>query len=167
MYANNFISNQVSENNFEIINVSRKVIKKFNAETSDYAVKFKNIPTEFVDSIFYMNDIMILIVNKLIESVGRRDKIKIIINHPVLSDIEFPFMFAKDLNSDLIMSEISKCVQSNKILTLDNNMTFHTLVMHYLTGGGHNSVKRLDNFLFKKQTIIRISTNKNNKLCAL
>ena len=41
MYANNFISNQVSENNFEIINVSRKVIKKFNAETSDYAVSLK------------------------------------------------------------------------------------------------------------------------------
>ena len=63
------------------------------------------------------------------------------------------------------MSEISKVVQSNKILTLDNNIIFHTLIVRYFSGGG--PAKRLDDFLYKKKTIIRIKAHKENKLCAL
>jgi hypothetical protein len=64
---------------------------------------------------------------------------------------------ASDLTSNMIMDEISKVIQSNKILTLDNHMSFNSLLLRYLQGGG-GSVKRLDNFLYKKKSIIRHRT---------
>ena len=103
MYANNFISNQVSENNYKCQKLLKSLMQRHLTTQSSLKIFQQSLLTQFFI-------LMILIVNKLIESVGRRDKIKMIINHPVLSErIEFPFMFAKDLNSDLIMSEISKC----------------------------------------------------------
>jgi hypothetical protein len=82
-----------------------------------------------------------------VEKTYKKDKIKIPIDHPVLTErIELPFVFADDLSSSVIMSEISKVVQSNKIRTLDNNMTFLSLVFKYLRGGG--PVKRLDDCLY-------------------
>ena len=125
---NSYIKTLVSNNNFKIIKANVKNIKKFNVSTSNYQVVFKNIPSEFVDSIFYMNEIMQLLISKIVDKCDKRDKIKITIDHPVLSEIiEFPFVLAVDLTSNMIMSEISKVVQSNKILTLDNNMIFHSL----------------------------------------
>ena len=44
-------------------------------------------------------------------------------------------------------------------------MIFHSLILRYFHGGG--PVNRLDNFLNKKQTIIKIKAHKENKLCAL
>ena len=113
-----------------------------------------------------MNEIMQLLISQIVEKCDKRDKIKINIDHPVLTEIiEKPFVLAEDLTSNNIMSEISKVVQSNKILTLDNNMIFHSLILRYFHGGG--PVNRLDNFLNKKQTIIKIKAHKENKLCAL
>jgi hypothetical protein len=113
-----------------------------------------------------MNEIMHLLVKSLVEKTYKNDKIRITIDHPVLTArIEFPFVFAEDWTSSMIMSEISKVVQSNKILTLDNNMTFHSLVFKYLRGGG--PVKRLEDFLYRKQSIIRIKPHFENKLNAL
>ena len=70
---------------------------------------------------------------------SRKDKIKITIDHPVLTEpIELPFIFSEDLTPNMITTEISKVMQSNKILTLDNRISFHTLILRYLTGGGGN-----------------------------
>ena len=167
MFAPAHLKNKVSNGNFEIIRSKLKKIKKFNAETSDYKIIFKDIPQEFVDSLFYMSEIMHLIINRLVEKTDKRDKIKITIDHPVLTErIELPFVFSTDLTSSMILNEISKIAQSNKILTLDNNISFHALKLKYKSGGGGN-VKRLDNFLYKKQTIIRIKSHRENNLCAI
>ena len=163
---NSLIKPLVSNKNFKIIQTNTKNVKKFNASTTNYQVIFQDVPTEFVDSLFYMNEIMQLLVKSIVSQTDKRDKIKITIDHPVLSEIiELPFVFAGDLTSSMIMSEISKVVQSNKILTLDNNIIFHTLIVRYFSGGG--PAKRLDDFLYKKKTIIRIKAHKENKLCAL
>ena len=115
-----------------------------------------------------MSEIMHLLVRSLVKECKKKDKIKIIINHPVLSErIELPFVFCEELTSNMIMSEISRIAQSNKILTLDNNITFHTIVQRFFRGGGGGNVRRLDNFLCKKQSIVRIKSQKENKLCAL
>ncbi len=45
-------------------------------------------------------------------------------------------------------------------------MSFNSLILRYLQGGG-GSVKRLDNFLYNKKSIIRIKPHATNKLCAL
>ena len=167
MHPTNYARESASNSNFDLIKTNTKYNKKFYTRTTNYNVIFKNIPTEFIDSVFYMNEIMQLLVKSLIEECDRRDKIKIIIDHPVLTEpIELPFVIADDLTSSMIMAEISKVVQSNKILTLDNNMVFNSIVLRYLQGGG-GTVKRLDSFLYKKQSIIRIKPHNNNKLCAI
>jgi TPP-dependent 2-oxoacid decarboxylase len=138
--SSSYIKTLVSNNNFKIIIANVKNIKKFNVSTSNYQVVFKNIPSEFIDSIFYMNVIMQLLISKIVDKCDKRDKIKITIDHPVLSEIiELPFVQAEDLTSNMIMSEISKVVQSNKILTLDNNMIFHSLILRYFHGGGQKT----------------------------
>ena len=60
-----YIKTLVSNNNFKIIKANVKNIKKFNVSTSNYQVVFKNIPSEFIDSIFYMNEIMQLLISKI------------------------------------------------------------------------------------------------------
>ena len=158
--------NSLNEN-FELVKINKRTIKKYNTEIEDYQVIFKNIPNEFIDSIIYMEILMKSIVERLVEKAKKNDKIKITIDHPVLSEpIEIPFIAVKDLNGDIIINEIAKCVQSNKILTLDNLITFRTLIMHYTTGGG-GDVKRLNNFLFHKQSVVRIKNNNYDKLCAI
>ena len=67
MFAPAHLKNKVSNGNFEIIRSKLKKIKKFNAETSDYKIIFKDIPQEFVDSLFYMSEIMHLIIKRLVE----------------------------------------------------------------------------------------------------
>ena len=167
MYAAKYLKETISTKNFELIKSSWKKNKKFKTETANFQVVFKNIPTEFIDSIFYMSEIMHHLVRSLVKECKKKDKIKIIINHPVLSErIELPFVFCEDLTSNMIMSKISKIAQSNKILTLDNNITFHTIVQRFFRGGG-GILKRLDTFLCKKQSIVRIKSHKENKLCAL
>ena len=116
-----------------------------------------------------MTEIMDSIVRQLVVNTKPKDAVKIFIDHPVLTQpISFPFVKVIDLNGEMIMNEISKVVQSNKILTLDNSITFHTLIMHYLTGGGGGEKsKRLNKFLINKQCVIRIKPNKDDKLCAI
>ena len=167
MYSNGNLKEKVETENFDIIRSLSKTNSKFNSEITTYNVVFKNDPSQFVDSIDFMKDMMMKLVENLLKYTSRKDKIKITIDHPVLTEpIELPFVFSEDLTPNMITSEISKVMQSNKILTLDNRITFHTLILRYLTGGG-GKVKRLDNFLFIKQTIIRIMPRKDNNLCAL
>ena len=106
MYANNFFEGKISNENFQLIQTNGYKNKKFNTQTFDFKVVFKNIPSEFVDSVFYMNEIMQLIAESLVAECGKNDKIKIIINHPVLTErIELPFVLAENFTSDMIMSE--------------------------------------------------------------
>ena len=167
MYWNGYLQKNVTANNFEIVKTRERKISKFNADTVDYKVKFKNIPSEFIESTQYMMEIMGAIVKKLIINTKPRDSVRIYINHPVLTNpISLPFVQVMDLTADMIVNEISKVVQSNKILTLDNQISFHTIIMHSITGGG-GGIKRLDKFLFKKQSVVRINANKDDSLCGL
>jgi hypothetical protein len=148
MYWNGYLQKNVTANNFEIVKTRERKISKLNADTVDYKVKFKNIPSEFIESTQYMMEIMGAIVKKLIINTKPRDSVRIYINHPVLTNpISLPFVQVMDLTADMIVNEISKVVQSNKILTLENQMSFHTIIMHSITGGG-GGIKRLEKFLF-------------------
>jgi hypothetical protein len=51
--------------NFDIILINKKSIKKFDAEMLDFTVKFKNILEEFVSSLKMMETVMTSIVNNL------------------------------------------------------------------------------------------------------
>ena len=49
---------------------------------------------------------------------------------------------------------MTKLAQSGKILSLDDKLKFHVLIIHQIEGGG---LKRLGNFLLKKQSVVRIN----------
>ena len=57
-------------------------------------------------------------------------------------------------------------IKLNLFLKLNNNMSFHALKLQYKSRG-YGNVTRLDNFLYKKQTIIRIKSHRENNLCAI
>ena len=167
MYKNAQLVDVIEDENFTFTKISHKKNQKFNTESTDYKIKFKNIPYEVHESLQYMMKIMVAILNEIVANTLSNDMIKIYINHPALdTPIVMGYVKAMYLDAELLMEEIAKVVQSNRILTLDDNMTFHTQIIHYLSGGGGRS-KRLENFLFKKQSVIRIKSNKNDKLCAL
>ena len=116
MFVTNFVKDSVSTSNFELIKTKTKTNKKFHTETTNYKVIFKNVPSEFIDSVFYMNEVMHMLVESLLKECDKKDKIKIVIDHPVLTEpIELPFVMSSDLTSNMIMTEISKVIQSNKI----------------------------------------------------
>ena len=54
--------------------------------------------------------------------------------------------------------------QSGKILSLDEKLMFHVIIIHQIEGGG---LKRLGNFLLKKQSVVRIKKNSYDNLCGL
>jgi hypothetical protein len=58
MYAAKYLKETISTKNFELIKSSWKKNKKFKTETANFQVVFKNITTEFTNSIFYMSEIM-------------------------------------------------------------------------------------------------------------
>ena len=72
IFTPTYLKEKVTHGNFEIIRSKLKKIKKFHAETSDYQIIFKDIPQEFVDSLFYMTEIMHLIINRLVEKTDKR-----------------------------------------------------------------------------------------------
>ena len=55
-------------------------------------------------------------------------------------------------------------MNAGKMLTLNDRMKFNVLIIHQISGGG---LKRLGHFLLKKQSVVRIRTNKDDSLCAL
>ena len=67
MYATNFVNDNVSSDNFDLIKTNTKYNKKFHTHTANYKVIFKNVPSEFIDSIFYMNEIMQMLVKSLLK----------------------------------------------------------------------------------------------------
>jgi len=82
MYATNFAKDNVSSDNFDLIKTNSKYSKKFHTQTANYKVIFKNVPSEFIDSVFYMNEIMQILVKSLLKEYEKRVNIKIIIDHP-------------------------------------------------------------------------------------
>jgi len=150
---------------FDIILINKKSIKKFDAEMLDFTVKFKNIPEEFVSSLKMMETVMTSIVKTILVNTKPMDTVKMYIDHEVLKDnVQFKFTKANEISSEYIINCLTKLAQSGKILTLDDKLKFHVLIIHQLEGGG---VKRLGHFLLKKQCVVRILRNKFDNLCGL
>ena len=59
---------------------------------------------------------------------------------------------------------MTKLAQLGKILSLDDKLKFHVLIIHQIEGGG---LKRLGNFLLKKQSVVRIKKKRHDNLCGL
>jgi hypothetical protein len=91
------------------------------------------------------------------------DTVKMYIDHEVLKDnVQFKFTKANEISSEYVINCLTKLAQSGKILTLDDKLKFHVLIIHQLEGGG---LKRFEHFLLKKQCVVNIMRNKFDNLC--
>jgi hypothetical protein len=81
-----------------------------------------------------------------------KDLVRIYITHPSLQEpISFPFIYRNDFSAIMITDYFIKIIQSNKKLTLDNNLTFKTTIKFSLEGGAPG--KTLIDFIANKRSI--------------
>ena len=149
---------------FEIKLHKTRHVRKFNSELRDYTVKFNQMPSDFISSLEYLTEIMTNLLAKIKDQINKNDKIQIFINHVELSyPISTPFMLVDDLTPDLLLKSITKVIQSNKKLALDEKITFHANILKSPNGSGG---KRLTEFIAKKRCIISVK-EENDSLCCL
>ena len=167
MFWEDYLHESYGSNYYDLVITNKRSIKKYGADQIDYTVKFKNIPNEFVESINLMNEIMHSIVKDLLITTKPNDTVKIFVDHEVLKDeLQLKFMKAGKLSADYIIDAITKLAQSGKILSLDERMKFQVLIIRNNTGSG-GDIKRLGQYLCKKQCVVKIKSNKDDSLCAL
>lgn len=149
--------------NFRIDVSASRQVNKYNTYMRDFQVFFNNLPPDFISSMELLSRITGEILYKIKEFADTKDKLKIYINHPELSHpISLPFMQSSEMTPMMLVNQISKVLQSNKKLALDNRLTFHTLLLKMPKGAG----KRLNDFVVKKHSIVRVKDEKDS-LCAL
>ena len=76
MYSNGNLKEKVETENFDILRPLSKTNSKFNSEITIYNVVFKNIPSQFVDSIVFMKEMMM----KIVENLLKYGNLKLVVN---------------------------------------------------------------------------------------
>ncbi len=95
--------------NYKIILSNIRHINKFNTEQRDYKVLFNEIPSDYIGSIEFLNNIISEILTKIKANTQNDDRIKIFINHPELTHpIGLPFLLVEDLTADMLVKHIAK-----------------------------------------------------------
>ena len=89
-------------------------------------IDFTNIPDNFIDTLQFLENLMENVTQKIkIPMKSDKDQMKVYINHPDLdAPISFPFIKRDQFQSDMIVKNISKILQSNKKITLYNKLFF-------------------------------------------
>ena len=158
---------KISKENYEIIIGKTRNIKKFSAKQVEYNVKFKNIPSELIESLVMIEKLFKSVFRDITGFIKPDDKCKIYIDHPNFTDnIQTSFQKGRNLDADFIIDTIARLMQSGKILSLDEKLKFSVLIINNNTGGG-GGIKRLGDYLCKKQCVVRIKEEQDDKLCAL
>ena len=141
---NDNISNQF----YEIIIGKNRFIKKYDSRQLEYKVKFKNIPSDMIESLQMIHDLFTEIINYIKSFVNPKDSVKIYIDHPNYDggDIQTRFQKGSDLNADVVINSITRLAQSGKLLSLDEKLKFNILIINYKTGSG---LKRIADYLYK------------------
>ena len=104
MYWGDYRHDKFSAKNFELVMSKNRRIEKFNADEITYQLKIKNI---------VLNEIMESLIRQLLIHTKPLDKVKIYINHPVLTEnMQFKFAQACDLSAETIINTIAKLAQS-------------------------------------------------------
>ena len=154
---------KISKENYEIIIGKTRNIKKFSAKQVEYNVKFKNIPSELIESLVMIEKLFKSVFRDITGFIKPDDKCKIYIDHP---NLQTSFQKGRNLDADFIIDTIARLMQSGKILSLDEKLKFSVLIINNNTGGG-GGIKRLGDYLCKKQCVVRIKEEQDDKLCAL
>ena len=157
---------KISKQYYDITLGKTREIRKYAAKEIEYIIKFKNIPAELIESLEMVENLFTLIIKDLRFYLKPDDSVKIYIDHPNFDggDINTRFHKGCDLDANVIINTITRLAQSGKILSLDDRLTLSALIMNYKTGSG---LKRVADYLYKKQCVVRIKETNDDKLCGL
>jgi hypothetical protein len=152
--------------NFVLNERASKKLDKWNVIEKHFAVEFRNVPENFIDTANFLSNLMEKVVVKLKSPMqSSRDLIRVFITHPSLQEpISFPFIYRDDFTSTMITDYFLKVIQSNKKLTLDEHLTFKSTIKFALRGGALGKSKL--HYIANKRTIIQVR-KENDKLCGL
>jgi hypothetical protein len=102
------------------------------------------------------------LVDTLLRNVHPEDRVRFTLQHPRLNNQIFvPFLLARELTVEKIMSEIEKVLQSNENFTIDLNISIHFVHVEMPRGGGWRElppIPRADQ-LKKMGTVISIDNS--------
>jgi hypothetical protein len=152
--------------NFSLEPVHTYNVAKFLCQETTYKIEFTNIPDNFIDTLQFLDNLMENVTQKIkIPMKSEKDQMRVYINHPDLSvPISFPFIKRDQFQSDMIVKYISKILQSNKKITLDNKLVFRVFIRFSPNGGAKN--KRVIDFIINKHTLVSVKSEKD-QLCGL
>ena len=155
----------VNTDYYEIIKGNTRKIKKYNSDQIEYYIKYKNIESELVESLETVDKLFNAVIKDISHYITPQDSIKIYIDHPNFTDdIQTKFQKGKDLNAKVVIDTISRLMQSGKILSLDDKLKFSVLIIREISGAG---LKRIGEYLYKKQCVVRIKKDNEDSLCGL
>ena len=125
----------------------------------EYIIKFKNVPNDMVESLQMIEELFTTIIKDIKLHIKSNDSVKIYIDHPNFDGGDIQTRFQK-----VVINTITRLAQSGKILSIDDKLKFNILIMNYKTGSG---LKRVADYLFKKQCVVRVKSDKDDNLCGL
>jgi hypothetical protein len=140
-----------------------RINRRFNEQNTSFEIRFQNLPNDP----HTLQDILYSAVEELLsisfQNVYNRF-VRLAIYHDELeTPIGLPYMRKDDLKPELVMAKFLLVVQSNRNLKIENGLIVSASRIDLVDGG--SSSKRLKDFIYKKQSIIKITNS--DFLCGL
>ena len=166
MNKNENTIHKISKEFYEISIGKTRTVKKYDSKQMEYIIKFKNIHSDMIESLKLVEKLFKTIIDDIKLYTKPDDSVKIYIDHPNFDggDIQTRFHKGRDLDANVIIQTISRLAQSGKILSLNDKLKFNVLIINYKSGGG---LKRVSEYLLKKQCVVRIRSSNDDQLCGL
>jgi len=134
--------NQIGHGNryFDLDVKNIKYSRKFNHKTTNYNLKFINLPADFQQLQDILYEAISYTLQYLFGSITRTDFVRLVINHESLQmPISFPYMRNGDLNVEDVMTAITLVSQSKRSLKLDSNLDITASTLVIPSGNGRKS----------------------------
>ena len=146
-----------------------KKMPRFNTESNEYRVTFKELNFQSVPDILkILQNLFDSVLTDVTKGMQEEDLVQITPECPDLDfPIRLPFMQMNQLSSELLLTEIERVLQSNEQFVLDHCVQLNITHVSLPKGGTGNICDYVDTerFLKDKRFIIQIQ-NKDDMCCA-
>jgi hypothetical protein len=155
----------IDNENFYLEEISKETNIKFRYVETIYNLKIKHLNFANFHDILLTVENMFNIVVETIKS-DPLDQIQIEINHIHLKfPIQIPLIEASSLTGYDILREFEKVIQSNQLVSIDENLTIKVGILKKIRGAGNKRKTKFYNdmqdFIKKSRSVVEISNNDN------
>ena len=163
---------ETPEDFYKVVSVKQKQIKKFQACTYDYEVKFANLnDLTLREALPRLGSVLQSLIDRLCEGVDPHDMVRMIFHSPDLDfPISLPFLKMNDLTVERFLSRLEAVLQSYQTIRFDQSAMIHFVHLKMTKGGKHTrenkKLLKLKEFLLSKQSIVQINDHGTQTCCA-